>query len=95
MSADLLAKATSAVGGATVTGAFSSNGDLTQDQIAAHRSAETAISSLEFDGRDNDLNAPVIATTDKIRDNYNEDDVALASYLIKQVSSTDFSSICC
>lgn len=93
--ASLLAKATSAVGSATVTGAPSFNGNLTRDQIAALRSAETALSSLEFTGRDFDLNAPVIATTDKIRDNYNEDDVALASNFIKQVSSTDFSSICC
>jgi len=50
--ASLLAKATSAVAGATVTGASSSNGDLTRDQIAALRSAETALSSLEFNGRD-------------------------------------------
>ena len=83
--ANLLAKAVSAVGCATVKGASSPNGDLTRDQIAALRSAETALSALEFTGRDFDLTAKFVACVDKIHDTYIEDDNALAGNFTKQV----------
>jgi hypothetical protein len=83
--ASLLAKAASAIGAATIKGASSSNGDLTRDQIAALRSAETALNQLEFCGRDYDLTAKFVATVDKIHDTYIEDDIALAGNFTKQV----------
>lgn len=60
--ASLLAKAASAVGGGTIKGGSSSIGDLTRDQIAALRSAETALSLLKFSGRDYYLTAKFVAT---------------------------------
>jgi hypothetical protein len=51
MSADLIAKASSKFGGATVTGATSDNGNLARDLNAVLPNSETRLCSLKFTER--------------------------------------------
>ena len=59
--------------------------DFSRDQLSRLRSSESALSALEFTGRDYDSNSKYVATVDKMYDAYISDDADLEPTFVKQV----------
>ena len=84
----ILAKLKSAVDDAPTTGAKLPSSDFSRDQTSRLRSSESALSSLEFTGRDYDSNSKYVSTVEKIFDAYISDDLDLEPHFVKQVKMT-------
>jgi hypothetical protein len=83
--ATILAKLEKAVKDAPTSGSKLPGSDFTRDQLSRLRSSESALSALEFTGRDHDSNPKYVTTVDKIYDAYISDDVELERTFVKQV----------
>jgi hypothetical protein len=83
--ATILAKLEKAVKDAPTSGSKLPGSDFTRDQLSRLRSSESALSALEFSGRDYDANSKYVATVDKIYDAYISDDASLEPTFVKQV----------
>ena len=81
----LLAKLEKAVKDAPTSGTKLPGSDFSRDQLSRLRSSESALSALEFTGRDHDSNSKYVTTVDKIYDAYISDDVVLEPTFVKQV----------
>ncbi len=84
----ILAKLKSAIDKAPTSGSKLPGSDFSRDQTSRLRSSESALSSLEFTGRDYDSNCKFVSTVDKIFDAYISDDLDLEPIFVKQVKLT-------
>ena len=81
----ILAKCKSAVDQAPTTGSKIPSSDFSRDQTSRLRSSESALSVIEFTGRDYDSTSKFVNQADKIFDAFISDDRDLESIFVKQV----------